>query len=80
MNHDIAHCTGIKGDPFCRDCKRRKAHEELQQMVHQGKSATGFAYQYVGPQECEDTDYGMFYGTSGHLHDQTDAMKKGGLA
>ena len=48
-------------------------------MVHQGKSATGFAYQYVNPQECEDTDYGMFYGTSGHLHDQTDAMAKGGV-
>ena len=59
MDHDISHCTGIKEDPVCEECVRRKAHEELKQLVHQGKTPTGKVYRYVNPETCESLNYAM---------------------
>lgn len=79
MNHDIAHCTGIKYEPKCDNCRRKKAHQELQSLVRRGKTATGQMYQYVNPDECEDSDFSMYWGDcAGAIHDQTDVFKKGG--
>ena len=76
MNHDIAHCVGIKGEPTCKNCKRYKAHQDLKTLVHRGKTATGQQYQYVNAEECEDSDYNLYWAEeyAGHIHDETDAI------
>ena len=76
MNHDIAHCTGLKYADKCKNCYRRKAHEDLQRLVNRGKSVTGGMYQYVNAEECEDNDYNLYWAEeyAGHIHDETDAI------
>lgn len=51
MNHDIAHCIGI-GAKRCAACMRKKAHEEVRQLVQQSKLPSGKIINYIDPQEC----------------------------
>ena len=76
MNHDITHCTGIKDDPKCSECHRRKAHEELKNLVHRGVTGTGVLYSYMDAEVCKANEYNLFWAEeyAGHIHDDTDTI------
>ena len=64
MNHDITHCTGIKGDLVCAGCFRRKAHEELLQKVNRGETASGESHMYLNAEDCVRNGHDMAMMTS----------------
>ena len=47
MNHDITHCTGVKGDAVCEKCHRKVAHEDLLRLVRRGELASGEMHSYL---------------------------------
>lgn len=59
MNHDIAHCTGNKGDHVCAGCFWRKAHEELLQKVNRGETASGERHTYLNAEDCVRNGHDM---------------------
>lgn len=54
MNHDITHCTGVKGDAVCEGCHRKVAHEDLLRLVRRGELASGEMHTYLSSEEREE--------------------------
>lgn len=61
MNHDITHCTGVKGDAVCKDCHRKVAHEDLLRLVQRGELASGEMHSYLNAEECVEAGHKMFW-------------------
>ena len=61
MNHDIKHCTGVKGDTVCEKCHRRVAHEDLLRLVQRGELEAGHINSYANAEECVAEGYSMLW-------------------
>lgn len=61
MNHDITHCTGVKGDTVCEGCHRKVAHEDLLRLVQRGELASGEMHSYLNAEECVEMDHKMLW-------------------
>lgn len=61
MNHDITHCTGVKGDTVCEGCHRKKAHEDLLRMWNSGEVESGRVFMYLNAEECVADSHSMLW-------------------
>ena len=61
MNHDITHCTGVKGDAVCEVCYRKVAHEDLLRLVQRGELKSGEMLSYLNAEECVKDRHSMLW-------------------
>ena len=61
MNHDITHCTGVKGDAVCGKCHRKVAHEDLLRLVQRGELKSGEMHSYLNAEECVKDGHKMLW-------------------